>query len=40
VPVGDSFYRQVSLSHADASQYVRAPILAKLAVDEFVNALF
>ncbi|WP_128929074.1 P-loop NTPase fold protein [Bradyrhizobium guangxiense] len=35
----DSFYRQVSLSHADASHYVRAPVLAKMPVDEFVNAL-
>jgi hypothetical protein len=36
----DSFYRQVSLSHADASQYVRAPVLAKVAVQDFVNAFF
>jgi hypothetical protein len=33
----DTFYRSVSLSHADASQYVRAPVLAKLAVDDFVD---
>ena len=36
----DSFYRQVSLSHADASNYVRAPVLAKLPVDDFVSAFF
>jgi hypothetical protein len=34
----DSFYRQVSLSYADTSQYVWAPVLAKLPVDDFVNA--
>jgi hypothetical protein len=34
----DAFYRQVSLSHADASEYVRAPVLAKMPVDDFVNA--
>jgi hypothetical protein len=33
----DSFYRRVSLSHADASRYVRAPVLAKLAVQDFVD---
>jgi hypothetical protein len=26
------------LSHADSSQYVHAPVLAKLAVDDFVSA--
>jgi hypothetical protein len=36
----DSFYRQVSLSHADASHYIRAPALAKLPVDDFVNTFF
>jgi hypothetical protein len=36
----DRFYRQVSLSHAEAGDYVRAPVLAKMPVDEFVNALF
>ncbi|UGA43465.1 KAP family NTPase [Bradyrhizobium quebecense] len=34
----DAFYRQVSLSHADASKYVRSPVLAKMPVDDFVNA--
>lgn len=33
----DAFYRQVSLSHADASEYVRDPVLAKMPVDDFVN---
>jgi len=36
----DYFYRQISLSHADASDYVRAPVLAKMPVEEFVDALF
>ena len=36
----DSFYRQVSLSHADATNYVRAPVLAKLPAGDFVNAFF
>jgi co-chaperonin GroES (HSP10) len=36
----DSFYRQVSLSHADTTDYVLAPVLAKLPVDDFVNAFF
>ena len=36
----DSFYRQVSLSHADASDYIRAPVLAKLPVDDFVDTFF
>jgi hypothetical protein len=36
----DHFYRQVSLSHADASDYVRAPVLAKMPVADFVNAFF
>jgi hypothetical protein len=36
----DMFYRQVSLSHADATNYVRAPVLAKLPVDDFVNVFF
>lgn len=34
----DSFYRQISLSHADATNYVHAPVLANLPVDDFVNA--
>jgi hypothetical protein len=34
----DGFYRQVSLSHADASGYVRAPVLAQLPPNDFVNA--
>jgi GTPase SAR1 family protein len=34
----ERFYRQISLSHADASQYIRAPVLAKLPVDDFVKA--
>jgi hypothetical protein len=36
----DSFYRKVSLSHADASGYIRAPVLAKLPVDDFVDTFF
>jgi hypothetical protein len=35
----EKFYRQVALSHADASDYVRAPVLAVLPVEEFVDAL-
>jgi DNA polymerase III delta prime subunit len=35
----EKFYRQVALSHADASDYVRAPVLATLPVEEFVDAL-
>ncbi|WP_316168417.1 MULTISPECIES: P-loop NTPase fold protein [unclassified Bradyrhizobium] len=34
----DAFYRRVSLSHADASRYVRAPVLSKMPVDGFVQA--
>lgn len=33
-----SFYRHVSLTHDDSDQYIRAPVLARLAVDDFVNA--
>lgn len=36
----DRFYRQVSLSHADATGYIRAPVLAKLPVDDFVDTFF
>jgi hypothetical protein len=36
----DSFYRQISLSHADATNYVLAPVLAKLSVGDFVSAFF
>jgi hypothetical protein len=32
------FYRQVSLSRADASHHVRATVLAQIPVDDFVNA--
>jgi hypothetical protein len=36
----DSFYRQISLSHADATNYVLAPVFAKLSVDDFVSVFF
>jgi hypothetical protein len=36
----DLFYRKISLSYADASDYIRAPVLAKLPVDDFVNTFF
>ncbi|WP_316228649.1 P-loop NTPase fold protein [Bradyrhizobium sp. SZCCHNR1045] len=34
----DSFYRKLSLSHADTSQYVRVPVLSKMPIADFVNA--
>jgi hypothetical protein len=34
----EGFYRHISLTHADASQYIRAPVLAELGVDDFVDA--
>jgi hypothetical protein len=34
----DGFYRRISLTYNDTSQYIRAPVLARLPVDDFVNA--